>query len=453
MAENINEMGAPFRYTLVPKTNSLLVFRTLPNATCRVFPEDSTDPKHIFKVYSDATGAVRLHARPSIESAGPIKLFMDCEAGDKVVRHSLEFRSSFEATADHPMPIDDPNSVPEGSRRPPLSEDEMTALTDDQLLERGYPLRPNRKEVPGAFRAWQRAVSIPMAVIEPNVISIPDVSHDASLIEEAPGTSSNWSGFVRPRTLLRTKLFLEHRGGELDEPYDWVQGTWNVPSVGGEVLVEAHCSIWVGLDGWAGLRDLVQAGTAGTGISYRVVEVDTGRPLGFLNLVSYYAWTQFLPQQNREQRITNFQVSPGDQIFTQVWLADLSKAPSLSGSFGQFLIMNLTTQQTARIYTPVSGTNVSGKQAVWITERPTQLFPATGIFGPSQGLYDLANYGSFVMYNAYARKAKSARGAGYVPYYDLLSIQLSMTNAIGDVLSSVTPIDSYSMRFDWHKFN
>jgi hypothetical protein len=226
-----------------------------------------------------------------------------------------------------------------------------------------------------------------------------------------------------------------------------------VPSVRGELGLEAHCSVWVGLDGYGGLKDLVQAGTAGYGISYSLVEVGTGRPFGFLNLEGYYAWTEFLPQQPTEQRITNFQISPGDQIFTEVWIGDLGKAPSISGTFGQFLIMNLTTQQTARMNTPVSGTNVTGKQAVWIAERPTQFFPATGIFGPSQGLYDLANYGSFVMYNAHARKAKSPRGTGYVPYYDLRSIQLSMTNAIGDVLSSVTPLDSTSMRFDWHKFS
>src|SRR5260370_31119446 len=68
--------------------------------------------------------------------------------------------------------------------------------------------------------------------------------------------------------------------------------------------------------------------------------------------------------------------------------------------------MNLTTGGYTFVNTPRAPTSVSGREAVWIMERPT--------VGGS--LPDLANYGSAVMYNASGRRENSPRHQGYVPY-------------------------------------
>ena len=85
---------------------------------------------------------------------------------------------------------------------------------------------------------------------------------------------------------------------------------------------------------------------------------------------------------------------------------------------------------------------MSGREAVWIMERPTV----------AGSLPDLANYGSAVTYNAFAREANSPRYQGYVAYLGANNKQDTMVNG-ADTLSTVTAIDSNSMRFDWKAFS
>jgi hypothetical protein len=195
------------------------------------------------------------------------------------------------------------------------------------------------------------------------------------------------------------------------------------------------CSaLWVGLDG-DGTTDLLQAGTEqqATRINLGVIQ---------FTLTNYYAWTGFLPQQPAEQVISNFSINPGDEIFTEVWVGTGDNGPSPSGASGRFFILNLSTGGLASLSTPRAPTSAGGREAVWIMERP-----AVG-----GSLRDLANYGSAVMYNASARKANSPRYQGYVPYLGGNNRQATMVNG-DDTLSTVSAVDSTSMRFDWKAFS
>ena len=208
-------------------------------------------------------------------------------------------------------------------------------------------------------------------------------------------------------------------------------GEWNVPVVTGEPNNQTFSSFWVGLDG-DGVTDLVQAGTEQDSANYI---------FPFVNIMVsiYYAWTEFLPQQATEHVISGLAINPGDLIFTQVWMGNGGSLPTLSGAFGIFLIMNLSSGfSISPIHTPVGGTRVSGAEAVWIMERPTV----------AGSLPDLANYGSATMSSAAARKAN----AGFIAYQGARNKQISMVNGT-DIRSTVTPIDAYSMRFDWQRFN
>jgi hypothetical protein len=449
MAVNTYESTPPFRYTVAPGVFSQIALRTLPHAICTVQEEGANDPHAVLKVYADPTGIARFHARPSSASAEVLKFVVDCDVDGKVTRYPLELRADHEPNQAMPAPPeDDMLQTPLcDSLRPALSSAEMMEMHDDELLERGYPLRPSRHEVPRAFRAWQRVVSMPSAILQPHTVIRHDIRHGkGGSVQEAPGTSNNWCGFELLRSLKLTGGPTIGGGGiGFDQPYDWVHGRWHVPAAVGEFNRQTYSSLWVGLDG-DGTTDLVQAGTESDSIRY-------GNDFIQITLSTFYAWTEFLPQQSSSLQVTNFPVNPGDDMLVEVWIGNAGSGPTLSGAFGVLLLMNLTVGVSTYIYTPVGTTRVGGSEAVWIAERPTLLIPASGIFGPSTQLPDLANYGSATMFDAYARKANSPSHQGYVPYFGPRNRQLSMVGKNGDTLSVVTPIDAYSMRFDWKAFS
>ena len=410
----------PIRYSVAPGYASELHVQTLPRAVCTVRKADAPQEGDGLRVLADDDGIVRLHVRPSNEHTDVAELVIDAEADGRAVRVPLALRPSARATRDMPRPpARSRKPVREGARvRPALGERELLRMSDEALSEAGYPLRPHPTEAPGAFNAWRRAVSTPTTIIDPRLVAHPQLHHGA-IITAGPATSNNWSGF-------------ELRGAT--GTYDWVTGMWNVPSVTGESNTHTYSAFWIGLDG-DGVSDLVQAGTEQENYNFNFFFFT-------ISISVYYAWTEFLPQQPTEQQIGNFPVNPGDEIFCEVWMGNAGSGPTLSGAFGVMLLENLTTSESTWVYTPVGTTVVGGSEAVWIMERPSL----------GTALTDLADYSSARMFNAYARKANSARHRGYVPYQGANNLQITMING-ANTLSTVTPIDTYSMRFDWQRFH
>ena len=428
-----SELAAPRRYTIAPNIHTPVLIRTLPHAICSVHAEGNDDPKHSLRVYADGEGVIRFHVQPSSATHDIARLEVDCTTHGHTIRYPLHLRVNVEPARDMPAP---PHEKPLAERheallRPGLSFDEAMRLTDEQAFARELPLRPNADEVPKAFNAWLRCVSMPGYRIKPKLVSNPDIEHGKAK-QQSLANFSNWCGFER----LRSMRFSSARKGAvaLSEPYDWVMGTWHVPFVTSEPGGKTYSSMWVGLDG-DGETDLAQAGTG---------QEATNINLGFIQftLTNYYAWTEFLPQEQNEQVISNVTISPGDEIFTEVSVSGNDGVLSQDGAFGRFFIMNLTTGAYASISTPRAAMTVNGREAVWIMERPT--------VGGS--LPDLANYDSAVMYNASARKANSPRYQGFVPYLSSDSRQDTMVNG-DDTLSTVTAIDASSMRFEWRAFS
>jgi hypothetical protein len=423
--------GSPLRYTLPPGIHSPVLIYTEPGAACTLRPEGANN--HLgLKAFAGPDGIARFHVQPSWMCDDIAKLTVEAVKDDQVTNHTLHIRSSFLPTKEMSAPpLERALAQRETGRvRPALSLEQALQLTDEEAQERGLALRPHQDEVPSVFRAWLQAASMPMSVVEPHLIINTDVTHDKNR-QAGPANSGNWSGFELDRSLRILPL---PQGVGLTEPYDWVAGEWFVPAVTSEPSKATYSTLWVGLDG-DGLTDLVQAGTEQDSVNYN---------FGFVNITvsTYYAWTEFLPQQPTEQVISGFVVNPGDLIFTEVWMGNAGSSPTLSGAFGIFVMYNMTRGTSTSIYTPVGGTKVSGGEAVWIMERP--LFPS--------GLPDLANYGSAFMFNASARKANAGRHSGYIAYQGARNKQITMING-SDTLSRVTPIDAHMMRFDWVAFN
>ena len=424
----------PLRYTLAPGFHSLVPIETTPGAACTLRPEDESDSNRSLKAYAGPDGIARFHVRPSWECEEIAKLVIESVKDGKAKYQPLHIRSSYSPTEEMPSPPVERALAQRqvGRAITPLSVDEALRLTDEQALARGYPLRPNPEETPNTFRSWLRAVSLPMTIVEPHLIPNEGRSHGKSR-QAGPATFGNWSGFELDRSLRFTP---QPPGIGLTEPYDWVAGEWHVPAVtsGGDPNKQTYSAFWVGLDG-DGLTDLVQAGTEQDSVNYNFLFVN-------ITVSTYYAWTEFLPQQPTEQVISGLAVNPGDLIFTEVWMGNAGSSPTLSGAFGIFLMMNLSSCVSTSIYTPIGGTRVSGSEAVWIMERPTV----------AGSLPDLANYGSAIMSSASARKANAAPHQGYIAYQGARNKQITMVNG-PDILSTVTPIDANSMRFDWQRFN
>jgi hypothetical protein len=438
------EIEPPIRYTVAPSIASQITLKTSPGAACILYREGEPDPSHHLKLYADQDGMVRFHVHPSGESEDLVRVIVEYEVGGKITRHPLELRASSQPTLEIPAPaLQGPRARREGaSVRPALSEEEALRLPDEELLKGGYPPRPDPDAAPEAFRAWRKVVSVPVTMVEPQTVSRPDIGHgyarklparevrkteEAGPTEEAGTTqesTNNWSGFE-----------LNGAAGT----YDWVSGMWNVPSVTGESNTHTYSLLWVGLDG-DGITDLVQAGTGQENIDMN---------LGWIqfSFSSYYAWTEFLPQQPTLQQIANFPIHPGDEIFVEVFIGNAGGGPDLTGFFGQFWIENLTTSQSTIVYTPRGGTTVVGSEAEWIMER-TELIAANG----TTSFPDLADYGSATMFNAWARRSNSPRHQGYVSYQGDTNVQITMVNG-SDTLSTVAPIDAVSMRFSWQAFH
>lgn len=412
------EIQPTYRYTLLPGLTSLVRVRTLPNASCTVRADgDGASPS--FLVYADPDGFLDLHVRPSGEHESNARLSIEADGEGESTHHVLELRPGREPAEQMPFPpaVKARWQPATGAQiRPALVREESVGLSDEELLERGYPLRPDAELAPSAFNTWRRMVSAPSTFVEPRTVSRPDITHAGrARIANPPESSNNWSGF-------------ELRGAE--GTYDWVTGEWLVPSVTGESNSTTYSSFWIGLDG-DGTTDLVQAGTEQQNVNFSFF----GTSWSFS---SYYAWTEFLPQQPTEQQLTNFPVHPGDEIFCEVFVANAGQMPSLTGVFGVSLIMNLTTSMYTYNYTPRGTTNVGGSEAEWIMERPT----VNGSLG------ELANYNSARMSNAYARQV----AGGYVGYQGSTNEQITMFNG-SDILSTVSAVDSTTMQFNWHAFH
>jgi hypothetical protein len=427
------ESAEPLRYTVPPCVHTPVLISAPPGATCTLRRRDDDSSGPSLKAFAGPDGFTRFHLRPSWASNEIAKLAVEIAHGGKVSRRELHVRSSHEPTSDMPLPPREAilSQLRSGRIRPPLSLDEALRLSDEELLNRGYSPRPNPEQVPEAFMVWLRSASIPMRSVEPHPIVNPDKSH-GKRIEAGPATSGNWSGFELDRSFRLTGF--RPPNFTLSDPYDWVAGEWNVPAVTGESNKTAYSAYWVGLDG-DGLTDLVQAGTEQevTNFDFLFIHITT---------TTYYAWTEFLPQQPTEQVISGLAVNPGDQIYTEVWMGNAGSMPTLSGVFGVFLVMNLTRGEYSTIYTPVGSTTVSGSEAVWIMERPT----VGGV------LPDLANYGTTTMSNAWAKSVNSAGAQTYRAYQGARNKQISMTNG-SNTLSTVAPITTSSMQFTWQRFS
>jgi hypothetical protein len=417
--------NAPVRLTVAPNTLSVVSMKTLPQATCMLHAEGSTDQS--FKVFADDEGMIRFHVNPSIESDQTARFAVDCSAAGKSSTFPLELRSNSLPTADMPAPTADVITARPGEAiRPALTKAEAMNLSGEEIAKRGYPIRPDAQQAPAGYATWLKAVTKPSRLVSSRQVARPELKHVPPVKASNFETSSNWSGF-------------ELRGST--GTYDLVEGEWYVPTVYYETNAHTYSAYWIGLDG-DGTSDLWQAGT-----EQEIQDIDIfGIHFDFTN---YYAWTEFLPSQPTEQVLPNFTVTPGDLMFTEVWVGNAGAGASLSGSYAIAFVEDISRGEYTTVYNcrgtsifgiclNVNQTKIGGSEAEWIMERPT--------VGGS--LPDLADYSYSYMYAAYALQSN-----GYwMNYNGANNQQIFMYNG-NDLLSGVYPEGTSTMLFYWFNWH
>jgi Peptidase A4 family len=251
---------------------------------------------------------------------------------------------------------------------PPEYFDPLVA-TPEELATYGFPPRPDAGAEPKAYATWKKAMVASKTRITPHLEQT-NLFHgprrEPVKTSESTGTSSNWSGAVdfSGATSYNSSstfyyIIADYVVPVATQAYGVCTGSWD------------YSSSWVGIDG-DGSGDVLQAGS------------ESDAYCNGSNKSTYYsAWYEWYPYG--EVRISNLPVSPGDDIFVEVW--------HTSSTQGYAYMVNYNTNQWVDIgFRAPAGTSLIGNSAEWVVERP----------GISTGLATLTNYISDYFSDAYA---------------------------------------------------
>lgn len=346
------KIAAEKGFTIVPNAQTPIVVQTMPDAACDLHSEAAGQLDHKLRFYANGDGYVMIHASSKQESEDGIHVQLDCQAKGKTVRYPLHLRASSFATPDHPAP-QTVMPTPKGSHvMPALSAQEAEQLSDEELINHGFPPRPDASTSPDSYAKWRDLVSQPITMVAPHLVSRTDIVRSPSRqgqsqqqgVQNSFGSSANWSGYVD---------FGSYRG------FTAVYGQWNVPTVVAcESNTTTYSSFWVGLDG-DGLSDLVQDGT----------EHDCTDIWGIFNFYSYSAWEELLPNQQYEQTVS-LSISPGDSFWALAFVGDAYHNYNPNGGYAWFNMWDLSKRQGVLVGQALNGTFYYGYEAEWIMERP-----------------------------------------------------------------------------------
>jgi hypothetical protein len=265
------------------------------------------------------------------------------------------FLSKLPFTA-HPTALPGVYNVP----APPDSLDLRTA-SQSSLIKNGILFsKPAPGGPPAIQAAWDAFLSRKWKAAD-RIVPIMEVRPGITHIRRPPATSNsprpddndidpNWAG-----------------AGTNTGKWTNIVGTWNVPSVATPPRAQPNpngwdSASWIGLDGYVNTNDVLQAG-----IQQHV------NSNGSTFYVAWYEWYAPVvpgsPGYVHQTNITNFPVSPGDQIGVAVQY--------VGSSAGYISMANNTTGKNFAItLAPPPGANFSGASCEWILEGTASDLPS-----------------------------------------------------------------------------
>jgi hypothetical protein len=350
---SISSSAAALKF-IRPSGITSLTVRTLPNADCTLVKSGDL-PESGLEFGSDELGQVHFYAHPAGAALHSASLALNCTAADGTVS-AQQVDVSVDASA-----TDDPLLQP-GKPRPPLAGDPMS-YSQSELVQRGYPPRPDPSQSPGTYQKWLAKVSRQAMMVGPGVPLRRKHVFNAQY-------SSHWSGCATTQTLT----------------FEAVEGSWVVPTVTGTrgqspcaVGNVSESSFWVGVDGWLNTEALIQTGTSQ--YVYFYPESGSTCSSGGYMFSDYYAWVEYYTAYNGGSgpEVYEFDVSPGDQMDGEAWAGDyqgtFSDAYYAKGWYDIYDSNSdseyLGSQQPpAPDSNPPAGAYFEGLNAEWILENP-----------------------------------------------------------------------------------
>jgi hypothetical protein len=289
-------------------------------------------------------------------------------------------------------------------RRPKPPPDDFNPLEASaaELTLYGIPARPDPRTHPLLAAKWQRTMNRDFQMVSPELSVNRDfvrqpIRDHLRAPTSAFDTSSNWSGAY----VLRPEA----------EPFTGVSASWIVPDVapppsartssGGWTNGTYLMGAWVGIDGWDGSGDVLQAGTASS------VTVAGGQ----IQSKSFSFWYEWFG--NAPVYPAGFALQAGDLISCSVC--------ATTPTHGVAAVLNLTTGQAMSYgFDAPSGVSLSGNVAEWIVEDP----------GNGKGEYPFPNYGATFFRDATAGTKHYEFNLGSATTISLIQGSATLSSAV-----------------------
>ncbi|HEY6971983.1 MAG TPA: G1 family glutamic endopeptidase [Candidatus Angelobacter sp.] len=298
-------------HVIVPEVETLITLQTAPKAVCKL-RHDTVKDKHL-QLDADDGGIVRLHARASRDSK-PIELRLEATDEDgKTTEYTIALRADAREGARLKKGGED-KAVPKihGTLRPALEGDPLKP-SNKELLEAGYPPRPDPGKSPVRYARWLKRVSRPFTSVTPRRVPHPDVSFTRRQLPPVLRSPTLPLPPPAARSMFNTNLST-WSGAYLTNPaaqFFLIEADWNVPGVAALLDSPPYSAAaeWVGLDNSG--TDLFQSGTDS---ECWII------PFFGWTFTNYWMWIQSLPAV--PYAVPNFHVSPGDEVSVDIFLAD-----------------------------------------------------------------------------------------------------------------------------------
>jgi hypothetical protein len=375
-------------HVLLPEVESPVSIETTPNSVC--FLGHDSVKGHRLQLDADESGVVRFHARPP-KNGQSIELNLECVSDGTATRHKVELRCGTDLSAISDLKKIDAGLYSTGTLRPALEWDSLT-LSNQELVSRGYPPRPDPAKSPQRYARWLRKVSRPFTQVKPRKVAHPGVSFSHS--RTRPHNEALPRLDLPPRLLppslplpppIARSLFNANNaswsGAIVTKPiaqFFWVEADWNVPQVFSLPNGPGYSATaeWIGLD--SNSTDLYQAGT----------DSELFSVFGW-TFTNYWMWIETLPFA--PWGLPSFPLSPRDAVSVDIFVADQNGTTwfqngsngGLTGADNSvwFMIYNFTRDLSFWGYLPtapesgggVSSSGFTGSSAEFIIERPVDL--------------------------------------------------------------------------------
>ncbi|HMI87582.1 MAG TPA: hypothetical protein VK550_26025 [Polyangiaceae bacterium] len=343
------------RFTVPVDAESPITFETLPNAQCALHVSEGGETA-VVAARADGLATFRLH--PEVTSNKAVRLIADCAAGDRQQRHVLELR----ALPGAPVPSEPPAlRADSGVARPALAEADIAALSQAELLKRGYPLRPDAQRSPHSYETWRRFVSKPSTYLPTQ----PEATSSRTRIE-APD-SVQWDRERQPMAAsphaavnVKSGRTAGYQLLPVGSPYYFVDAVWTLPTFMGRQGASTNVIEHIGIDDGAG-----SAWTAGSQHTFTYIPA-------FGHVETQMAFCTSIPGSPTSLGLA---MAPGDVIQAAVWLGTPEEGFNPWSGVGGCTFFNSTNGQVvSRRDVSLGGADYSNSGAHFFVGRTPSAF-------------------------------------------------------------------------------